>query len=95
MTLPLVTASLSLGHVPILPELAQELRTHLGDRANGYLFETIHFNRFSPRRIQQIIKDTCHPQRMCLMCLWARPFVARWRSEWAWKPLINRCCPQP
>jgi integrase/recombinase XerD len=29
-------------YVPILPELAQELRTHLGDRATGYLFETIH-----------------------------------------------------
>jgi integrase/recombinase XerD len=45
-------------YVPILPELAQELRTHLGDRTNGYLFETIHFNRYSPRRIQQIIKET-------------------------------------
>ncbi len=45
-------------YVPILPELAQELRTHLGDRANGHLFETIHSTPYSPRRIQQIIKET-------------------------------------
>jgi integrase/recombinase XerD len=45
-------------YVPILPELAQELRTHLGDRANGHLFETIHATPYSPRRIQQIIKET-------------------------------------
>jgi integrase/recombinase XerD len=45
-------------YVPILPELAQELRTHLGDRANGYLFESIHATPYSPRRIQQIIKET-------------------------------------
>jgi integrase/recombinase XerD len=45
-------------YVPILPELAQELRTHLGDRIAGYLFETIHSTPYSPRRIQQIIKET-------------------------------------
>ena len=45
-------------YVPILPELAQELRTHLGDRAHGYLFETIHSTPYSPRRVQQIIKET-------------------------------------
>jgi integrase/recombinase XerD len=45
-------------YVPILPELAQELRTHLGDRAAGYLFETIHHTAYSSRRIQQIIKAT-------------------------------------
>jgi integrase/recombinase XerD len=45
-------------YVPILPELAQELRTHLGDRANGHLFETIHSTPYSPRRIQQIVKET-------------------------------------
>ncbi|HTP24430.1 MAG TPA: tyrosine-type recombinase/integrase [Anaeromyxobacteraceae bacterium] len=27
-------------YVPILPELAQELRTHLGDRKAGHLFVT-------------------------------------------------------
>jgi integrase/recombinase XerD len=45
-------------YVPILPELTQELRTHLGDRAAGYLFETIHHTPYSPRRIQQLIKET-------------------------------------
>jgi integrase/recombinase XerD len=44
--------------VPILPELAQELRTHIGDRRSGYLFETIHATPYSPRRIQQIVKET-------------------------------------
>jgi integrase/recombinase XerD len=45
-------------YVPVLPELAQELRTHLGDRNAGYLFETVHNTSYSPRRIQQIIKET-------------------------------------
>jgi integrase/recombinase XerD len=45
-------------YVPILPELAQELRTHLGDRTTGYLFETIRHTPYSVRRIQQIIKET-------------------------------------
>ena len=45
-------------YVPILPELAQELRTHLGQRTVGYLFETNRATRYSPRRIQQIIKET-------------------------------------
>jgi integrase/recombinase XerD len=45
-------------YIPILPELAQELRTYLADRTTGYLFETIQHSRYSPRRIQQIIKET-------------------------------------
>jgi integrase/recombinase XerD len=45
-------------YVPILPELAQELRTHLGQRTVGYLFETNRTTRYSPRRVQQIIKET-------------------------------------
>jgi integrase/recombinase XerD len=45
-------------YVPILPELAQEVRTHLGDRTTGFLFETIHHTRYSSRRIQQLIKET-------------------------------------
>jgi integrase/recombinase XerD len=44
-------------YVPILTHLAQELRTHLGHRTTGYLFETIHHTSYSPRRIQQIIKE--------------------------------------
>jgi integrase/recombinase XerD len=45
-------------YVPILPSLAQELRIHLGDRTTGYLFETNRHTQYSPRRIQQIIKET-------------------------------------
>ena len=44
-------------YVPILPELAQELRTHLGDRKAGYLFESRDDRAFTPRRVQQIIKE--------------------------------------
>ncbi len=43
-------------YVPILRELAQELRTHLGGRGTGYLFETNRHLPYSPRRIQQIVK---------------------------------------
>jgi integrase/recombinase XerD len=45
-------------YVPILPQLAQELRTHLGHRTIGYLFETVQQTQYSSRRIQQIIKET-------------------------------------
>jgi integrase/recombinase XerD len=45
-------------YVPILPQLAQELRTHLGNRTAGYLFETVQHTQYSPWRIQQIIKET-------------------------------------
>ena len=45
-------------YVPILPELAQELRTHLCDRTQGYLFETNRHGAFSSRRIQQLVKET-------------------------------------
>lgn len=43
-------------YVPILAELAQELRTHLGGRGTGHLFETNRHLPYSPRRIQQIVK---------------------------------------
>lgn len=45
-------------YVPILPSLAQELRTYLWDRTTGYLFETTRHTRYSPRRIQQVVKET-------------------------------------
>lgn len=45
-------------YVPILPQLAHELRTHLGPRTTGYLFETVQHTHYSPRRLQQIIKET-------------------------------------
>jgi integrase/recombinase XerD len=44
-------------YVPILSELAQELRTHLGNRSTGYLFETNRNTAYSPRRIQQIVRE--------------------------------------
>ena len=45
-------------YVPTLPELAQELRTHLRDRTQGHLFETNRHAAFSSRRIQQLVKET-------------------------------------
>jgi integrase/recombinase XerD len=45
-------------YVPILLELAQELRTHLGQRTVGYLFETNRAPCYSPRRIPYIVKET-------------------------------------
>ncbi len=44
-------------YVPILAELAQELQTHLRGRTEGYLFETNRHAAFSPRRIQQLVKE--------------------------------------
>ena len=43
---------------PILPVLAQELRTPLGQHATGSLFETNRHLPYLPRRIQQIVKAT-------------------------------------
>lgn len=51
-------------YVPILSELAQELRTHLGDRSVGYLFETNRRQQYSPRRIQQIVKSTAEKAKI-------------------------------
>jgi integrase/recombinase XerD len=45
-------------YVPIVPELAQELRTHVGQRTVGYLFETNRTTCYSTRRIQYIVKET-------------------------------------
>jgi len=45
-------------YVPVLPELAQELKTHLGSRRTGYIFESNRHTKFTARRIQQIVKDT-------------------------------------
>ena len=45
-------------YVPILPELAQELTTHLAGREVGYLFESNRHTKFTTRRIQQIVKET-------------------------------------
>ena len=45
-------------YVPLLPELAQELKTHLGSRQTGYIFESNRHTKFTARRIQQIVKET-------------------------------------
>ena len=47
-------------YVPILPELSQELKTHLGSRQTGYVFESNRHTKFTARRIQQIVKETAH-----------------------------------
>jgi integrase/recombinase XerD len=44
-------------YVPIFPFLKQELLTHLADRRQGYLFESRLNDKFSTRRIQQIVKQ--------------------------------------
>src|SRR6266542_4636074 len=44
-------------YVPILPDLAQELRTHLGDQGAGYLFESNRDRPYSARRVQQIVRE--------------------------------------
>src|SRR5712692_10009175 len=51
-------------YAPILPELAQELRTHLGNRTTGSLFETNRHLSYSPRRIQQIVKATAEQAKI-------------------------------
>ncbi len=45
-------------YVPVLPELAQELKTLLGSRQTGYIFESNRHTKFTARRIQQIVKET-------------------------------------
>lgn len=44
------------GYVPVLPALAQELRTHLDGRTVGYLFESNRHDAYTPRMIQRIVK---------------------------------------
>ncbi len=44
-------------YVPVLPALAQELRTHLNGRRHGFLFETNRNDRYSVRTVQSIVKS--------------------------------------
>ncbi len=44
-------------YVPVLPTLAQELRTHLNGRRHGYLFETNRNDRYSVRTMQSVVKS--------------------------------------
>lgn len=43
--------------VPITHQLAEELSSYLGKRTNGYLFESKRNDKYTPRRIQQIVKS--------------------------------------
>ena len=47
-------------YVPILPELAQELVTHLKGRRRGHFFETNRHGPYSTRMIQIIVKECAH-----------------------------------
>jgi integrase/recombinase XerD len=44
-------------YVPILPALAQELRTYLQQRQHGYLFESNRHTRYAARTVQSIVAD--------------------------------------
>ena len=44
-------------HVPILPALAQELRTHLQGRLQGYLFESNRHTRYAVRTVQTLVQQ--------------------------------------
>ncbi len=44
-------------YVPIMPSMSHEIRSYLNGRKIGYLFESIRNTKYSPRRIQQIIKE--------------------------------------
>jgi integrase/recombinase XerD len=43
--------------VPILPALADELRTHLQGRQTGFLFESNRQTRYSTRTVQSIVTN--------------------------------------
>jgi integrase/recombinase XerD len=56
------------GYVPLLPALAQELRTHLSRRKATYLFESNRSAPYTPRAVQLIVQDAAQraglPQRV-------------------------------
>ena len=45
-------------YIPILPGLAQELRTHLDGRRHSYLFETNRHDRYSVRTMQSVVQSS-------------------------------------
>jgi integrase/recombinase XerD len=79
-------------YVPILPELAQELRTHVGQRTVGYLFETNRATCYSPRRIQYIVNsilkffqvDNVGMLRMTSSARYFKEGVGSRRPNWRW-----------
>jgi integrase/recombinase XerD len=56
------------GYVPMLPALAQELRTHLRGRKATSLFESNRSTPYTPRAVQLIVRDAAQraglPQRV-------------------------------
>jgi len=42
--------------VPVLPALAQELRTHLQNRRRGWLFESNRHQRYAARSVQAMVR---------------------------------------
>jgi integrase/recombinase XerD len=67
-------------YVPLLPELAQKLHTHVGQRTVGYLFETNRATCSSPRRIQYILKETAD-QAAITKCVYPHLSGTRWRRR--------------
>jgi integrase/recombinase XerD len=47
-------------YVPILPALAQELRTHLQGRRQGYLFESNRHTHYAVRTVQTVVQRCAH-----------------------------------
>jgi integrase/recombinase XerD len=45
------------GYVPILPALAQELRTYLNGRRSGFVFESNRSDKYTTRYVQKVVKD--------------------------------------
>ena len=60
--------------MPVLPALAQELRTHLNGRRHGYLFETNRNDRYSVRTVQSIVKSEA---RKAGINKWVYPHLLR------------------
>jgi integrase/recombinase XerD len=45
------------GYVPLLPAVAQELRTHLDGRDNGYVFESNRRKPYTTRYVQRLVHE--------------------------------------
>ena len=45
------------GYVPLLPAVAQELRTYLGGRVTGYVFESNRLKPYTTRYVQRLVHE--------------------------------------
>jgi len=45
------------GYVPLLPAVAQELRTYLDGRVTGYVFESNRLNPYTTRYVQRLVHE--------------------------------------